>query len=142
MRLSVFRPVAALWMLGALPIATLAAEDRIDRTMAAEPQGEVQISNVSGTIDVRGWDRNEVKVTGIRIDGIAYDSRRVPPASLYVAVPGFHVDGHDFVRRAVAAGAAAVVVRHDRLAAFRDLNVPVLGVQDTRVALSAAAAHA
>lgn len=64
MRLSVFRPVAALWMLGALPIATLAAEDRIDRTMAAEPQGEVQISNVSGTIDVRGWDRNEVKVTG------------------------------------------------------------------------------
>ena len=64
MRLSVFRPVAALWMLGALPIATLAAEDRIDRTVAAEPQGEVQISNVSGTIDVRGWDRNEVKVTG------------------------------------------------------------------------------
>ena len=55
MRLSVFRPIAALWMLGALPIATLAAEDRIDRTVAAEPQGEVQISNVSGTIDVRGW---------------------------------------------------------------------------------------
>lgn len=39
------------------------------------------------------------------------------------------------------AGAAAVVVRHDRLTAFHDLTVPLLAVEDTRVALSAAAAE-
>jgi UDP-N-acetylmuramoyl-L-alanyl-D-glutamate--2,6-diaminopimelate ligase len=78
---------------------------------------------------------------GIDITGIAYDSRRVQPGSLFVAVPGFHVDGHDFVRQAVAAGAAAVVVQHDRLTAFVDLPIPALAVEDTRIALSAAAAE-
>ena len=68
MRVTVFRPVTALWVLGALPIAALASEGSIDRTVAAEPQGEVQISNVSGTIDVRGWDRNEVRVSNIKFE--------------------------------------------------------------------------
>ncbi len=60
----VIRPVTALWVLVALPIAASCSEDSIDRTVAAQAQGEVQISNVSGTVDVRGWDRNEIKVTG------------------------------------------------------------------------------
>jgi DUF4097 and DUF4098 domain-containing protein YvlB len=46
----------------ALPVAALAGP--VDRTVKAEANGEVEISNVSGTIDVRGWDRNEVQVTG------------------------------------------------------------------------------
>ncbi|MGD9891291.1 MAG: UDP-N-acetylmuramoyl-L-alanyl-D-glutamate--2,6-diaminopimelate ligase, partial [Dehalococcoidia bacterium] len=78
---------------------------------------------------------------GINITGIAYDSRRVQQGALFIAVPGFHVDGHDFVRQAGAAGAAAVVVRHGRAADFGKLSVPVLAVEDTRVALSAAAAE-
>jgi len=64
MRVPFIRPVIALWILGALPLAASAAEGSIDRTVPAEPQGEVSISNVSGEIVVRGWDRNEVKVTG------------------------------------------------------------------------------
>ena len=64
MRVLFIRPVTALWILGALPLAASAEEGTIDRTVPAEPQGEVLISNVSGSIDVRGWDRNEVKVTG------------------------------------------------------------------------------
>lgn len=46
----------------ALPVAALAGP--VDRTVKADANGEVEISNVSGTIDVRGWDRNEVQVTG------------------------------------------------------------------------------
>jgi UDP-N-acetylmuramoyl-L-alanyl-D-glutamate--2,6-diaminopimelate ligase len=46
------------------------------------------------------------------VHGIAYDSRRVVPGGVFVAVPGAHVDGHAFVARAVAAGAVAVVVEH------------------------------
>jgi DUF4097 and DUF4098 domain-containing protein YvlB len=55
---------AALFIACALPLAAAASSDDVDRKVAAEPRGEVVISNVSGTIDVRGWDRNEVHVTG------------------------------------------------------------------------------
>lgn len=64
MRESGIRPVAALWVLCALPIAASASEDTIDRTVKAHPRGEVVISNVAGNVDVRGWDRDEVQVTG------------------------------------------------------------------------------
>jgi UDP-N-acetylmuramoyl-L-alanyl-D-glutamate--2,6-diaminopimelate ligase len=55
---------------------------------------------------------------------------------LFVAIPGLHVDGHDFVDAAAAAGAAAAVV--DR--ALPELAVPQLVVGDTRPALATAAA--
>lgn len=58
------RPVAAFWVLCAVPIAAFAKEDTIDRTVKAHPKGEVVISNVAGTVDVRAWDRDEVQVTG------------------------------------------------------------------------------
>ena len=58
------RPLIALCALGALPLAALAGGRSVDRKVNAEPNGEVVISNVSGTVDVRGWDRNEVQVTG------------------------------------------------------------------------------
>lgn len=76
----------------------------------------------------------------VAITSIAYDSRRVTPGALFVAIPGFHVDGHAFIEQAVAAGAAAVVVRRDRAADIAPLPVPALAVEDTRVALSAVAA--
>lgn len=48
----------------AMPLMAAASGESIERKVAADPRGEVVISNVSGTIDVRGWDRNEVQVTG------------------------------------------------------------------------------
>ena len=42
--------------------------------------------------------------------GGAVDSRLVEPGNLFVALPGEHVDGHDFVPAALAAGAAGVLV--------------------------------
>lgn len=44
------------------------------------------------------------------ISGIAYDSRKVVPGGLFVAVKGHHVDGHAYVSQARARGAAALVV--------------------------------
>ena len=46
----------------------------------------------------------------IAVRGVTHDSRAVRAGSLFVAVPGLHVDGHDFVAAAAAAGAAAVLV--------------------------------
>ncbi len=52
-------------LLVALPaLASAHGGSSVDRKVAADPKGEVVISNVSGTVDVRGWDRNEVQVTG------------------------------------------------------------------------------
>jgi DUF4097 and DUF4098 domain-containing protein YvlB len=58
------RKRAALLFVCALPFAAFAESGSIDRKVAADANGEVVISNVSGSIDVRGWDRNEVRVTG------------------------------------------------------------------------------
>jgi DUF4097 and DUF4098 domain-containing protein YvlB len=59
-----FKKHAALLAICALPLAAMAESGSIERKIAADAAGEVVISNVSGTVDVRGWDRNEVQVTG------------------------------------------------------------------------------
>lgn len=45
-----------------------------------------------------------------QVTGLACDSGRVAGGSVFFAVPGARVDGHDFVPQAVARGAVAVVV--------------------------------
>ena len=70
MRDSGIRFITALGILGAMPLAALAGSGSVDRTVNATPNGVVVISNVSGTVDVRGWDRDEVKVTGQLDSGV------------------------------------------------------------------------
>ena len=48
-----------------------------------------------------------------RFSGAVFDSRQVKPGMLYVALKGEHADGHDFVAKAFAAGAACALVRND-----------------------------
>jgi DUF4097 and DUF4098 domain-containing protein YvlB len=43
--------------------APLLAEE-VDKTLEASPDGEVDISNIAGSITVDGWSRNAVEVTG------------------------------------------------------------------------------
>jgi len=47
--------------------------------------------------------------SGVRVTGVAIDSRTVEPGMLFVAFPGDRADGHDFIDEAVDKGAAAVV---------------------------------
>ena len=56
--------------------------------------------------------RGDPALEGIEITGIAHDSRTVEDGCLFVAIPGEHVDGHDFVAAAAGRGAAAAVVEH------------------------------
>jgi UDP-N-acetylmuramoyl-L-alanyl-D-glutamate--2,6-diaminopimelate ligase len=70
----------------------------------------------------------------LEITGIAYDSRKVVPGGLFVAVSGQRQDGHRFVAQALAQGAVAV-------AAERELpQVPAavarITVPDSREALA------
>jgi UDP-N-acetylmuramoyl-L-alanyl-D-glutamate--2,6-diaminopimelate ligase len=43
------------------------------------------------------------------VSGLCYDSRRVEPGALFVAVPGLRQDGRQFIPEALRRGAAAVV---------------------------------
>ena len=53
---------AAVALLVSLPGQALA--DDIDERAPAAPDGRVEISNVAGRIEVRGWDADEVQVAG------------------------------------------------------------------------------
>ena len=58
---------------------------------------------------------------------IAYDSRKVVPGSLFVAVRGFHSDGHQFIPQAVQQGAIAVVAEENKAGEGAG-NLPVIPV--------------
>lgn len=61
---------------------------------------------------------------------ITTDSRKVVPGSLFVAVPGFTVDGHAFVPQAIQQGAVAVLVQ--RVVEDAPSEIPQIVVDDTR----------
>ncbi len=76
------------------------------------------------------------------IGGVEHDSRRVGPGGLFVAIPGFSVDGHTFLAQVIGAGATAVIVQKDHAEAWRGLppGATVIAVDDTRKALASASA--
>lgn len=53
------------------------------------------------------------------IEGAAVDSRRARAGSLFVALPGEHTDGHNFVDHAVQNGAVAAIVHEEQVPALR-----------------------
>jgi UDP-N-acetylmuramoyl-L-alanyl-D-glutamate--2,6-diaminopimelate ligase len=72
-----------------------------------------------------------------QVSGLAYDSRRVEPGGLFVALAGERADGHDYLEAAAAAGAAAAVVERPSA----ELGLPQIQVDDSRRALAALAAE-
>lgn len=78
------------------------------------------------------------------VTGVEYDSRRVGPGSLFVAMRGETTDGNRYIARAVDAGAAAVVT--DSGAAFDEAarqfpDIALCEVSHGRQALAAVAAN-
>ena len=61
------RSTLALACLAALPAL---AGTPIDQTRPLDPRGRVEIENLKGRVEVRAWDRQEVKVTGTLGDGV------------------------------------------------------------------------
>jgi len=80
----------------------------------------------------------------ISVREIRYDSRRVGPGDLFVALRGTASDGHRFIEQAVAAGAVAVMVDDDAAVPdpfFMHAGVLKVVVPDTRAALALCAAN-
>lgn len=70
----------------------------------------------------------------VTVNALSHDSREVEAGALFFALEG-QTDGHRFVAAAKAAGAAAAVVTHEV-----DVQLPVVVVEDTRLALRQIAA--
>ena len=65
------------------------------------------------------------------ISKIESDSREVTSGSLFVCIPGYTVDGHDFAEQAVQQGAVALVSEKEL-----SVSVPVILVRDAHRALA------
>ncbi len=67
------------------------------------------------------------------ITGVCYDSRRVKPGDLFVAVRGYESDGHRFIPMAVERGCAAVLCEEKPAA-----DTPYVLTDDSRLGLALA----
>jgi UDP-N-acetylmuramoyl-L-alanyl-D-glutamate--2,6-diaminopimelate ligase len=77
------------------------------------------------------------------ISGVEYDSRRVRPGSVFVAMKGGSTDGNRYVDKAIAAGAFGIITdsaqKFDHLTVYQP-ELPVLHVEHGRRALAQASA--
>lgn len=67
----------------------------------------------------------------VPIESLTDDSRNVQPGSLFVAVKGERVDGHEFIDRARETGASAVLLQRS----VQVGTLPAVVVKDSRAAL-------
>ncbi|SPD73621.1 UDP-N-acetylmuramoyl-L-alanyl-D-glutamate--2, 6-diaminopimelate ligase [uncultured Desulfobacterium sp.] len=75
-----------------------------------------------------------------RIEGLAYDSRKVKSGFLFVALRGHLQDGHNFIEAAIKNGAVAVVAESFREVKKEKSDAVFIEVPDSRAALAALAA--
>jgi UDP-N-acetylmuramoyl-L-alanyl-D-glutamate--2,6-diaminopimelate ligase len=83
----------------------------------------------------------KIQRSNIDISKICYDSRSVEGGAIFFAVPGVHVDGHDYIEAAKNQGCSTVVLERD-LEPFSQHfpNINFLEVKNVKAALSLASA--
>ena len=86
-------------------------------------------------------DLRPVSVEGAldrEVSGIAYDSRRVTPGMIFVAVPGQRTDGHEYIDTALERGATAIICERNGILPQRATKIKVADVREAlaRVATS------
>jgi UDP-N-acetylmuramoyl-L-alanyl-D-glutamate--2,6-diaminopimelate ligase len=90
-------------------------------------------------LDQLAAELDSARVVGdgsVEVAGLAYDSRKAGPGTLFFCVPGEKVDGHDFAAQVIAAGAVALVVEREL-----EVGVPQVVVGDARAAMAPLAAR-
>lgn len=77
--------------------------------------------------------------TNIEVDRVSTDTRTLRPGDLFVALAGENFDAHNFLDKAVSAGAAALILHRE--VSGLDPSIPVLLVGDTLESLQQLAAY-
>ncbi|MEV8357820.1 UDP-N-acetylmuramoyl-tripeptide--D-alanyl-D-alanine ligase [Microbacterium sp. NPDC076895] len=75
---------------------------------------------LGGNLVLRGADSADTVVSGT----VDTDSRLIGPGDIFVAKPGEHADGHDFVPAAIERGAVLAIVERPLDAAITQIVVP------------------
>ncbi len=77
--------------------------------------------------------------TDLEISSVEFDSRKIEPNSLFVALGGTQVDGHDFIQKSIDSGAIAIVC--ERKPEELNPNVTYLIVENSSIALGIIASN-
>ncbi|TPM38318.1 UDP-N-acetylmuramoyl-L-alanyl-D-glutamate--2,6-diaminopimelate ligase [Mesorhizobium sp. B2-3-4] len=94
----------------------------------------MKLKDLAGILPVEGTASADLEVTGI-----SSDSRQVKPGVVFFALAGSKADGSAYAADAARRGAAAIVA--GKGSALAGLPVPVLAVDDPRLALALSAAR-
>lgn len=78
-------------------------------------------------------------VTDINISKIEFDSRKIEPDTLFVAIKGTQVDGHQYITQAISQGATAILCQ--TLPIELNPNITYLQVDNTPKAMGIAASN-
>ena len=85
--------------------------------------------------------RARMEGTDVHFSAVSTDTRTIQQGDLFIALKGENFDGVKFVAQAARAGAVAAVVNQDSGLRVQDAGVPLIFVEDTRLALGKLAAH-
>lgn len=72
--------------------------------------------------------------TDMGIEHICFDSRKVKPGSLFIAVRGTKTDGHEFINQAIEQGASAIIC--ESLSELKKNDITYIRVGDSSLALA------
>lgn len=71
------------------------------------------------------------RMADAEVGSLTTDSRDVKPGTLFVAIKGYTVDGHEYAQQAEAKGAVAIIAEH-----ALDVTIPVILVRSTTRAIA------
>jgi UDP-N-acetylmuramoyl-L-alanyl-D-glutamate--2,6-diaminopimelate ligase len=111
-------------------------ESEARMTQAGAARAAVRLAKLLRGVDVRVNSAQG----DLSISQIAYDSRKVQPGTLFIAIRGEKTDGNKFVADALARGAIAVISDQAQPAAFPEV-FPWIKVADARKAMAISAAN-
>ena len=104
---------------------------------------KMQVSEIAQTIG--GEMYGEDLLLRHTVEEIVWDSRKVQPGNVFVAMPGEHVDGNDYIGMAVQKGAGAIICTRQpsssALAIAGEFTCPVFVVDDGVEALELLAGY-
>lgn len=74
--------------------------------------------------------------TQVQISNIQYDSRKCTADSLFIAIEGTQSDGHNYIEKAIQAGAVAVIAEHTNGINYDQTQIAMILVENSRLALA------
>lgn len=100
-------------------------------------QNNRDLADLLSVLKVEAYSENFPKPEGIKVNKLCIDSRNIEEGDLFIAVPGFEHDGHQYLEDAAKRGAVAAIVEEIN----SNLTMPQIKVENSRLAQADLAAE-